>query len=139
MADILTGYRTYLVSKSAVTDVCSTRIYFGSLPQRPTYPAIVLHLIDRESTRHLTNAGGIARSRLQVDCFGMTHNDAENLAEQVRLVTEHYTGAWGTETVRHSQVLGVTDLSEDPRDGSQLVNHIRSMDVTARHAEALPT
>lgn len=139
MADVLKGYRTYLLTKASVTAVCSTRIYYGNLPQNPTYPAVVLHLITRDSQRHLTNAAALARSTVQADCHAQTHDTAENLSEQVRLVTEHYTGAWGVETIRHAQVDGIVDLSEDPVDGSQLVNHIRSMDVVAWHTEALPS
>jgi len=139
MADLLKGYRTYLLTKTPVTDLVGTRIYFGNLPQDPTFPAVVLHLILRDTERHLTNASGLARSVVQVDCHAETHDAAEDLSEQVRLVTEFYRGAWGVETIRRSIVGDVADLSEHPRDGSQLFVHIRSMDVTTWHTESLPS
>lgn len=98
-----------------------------------------MHLITSDSQRHLTNAAGLARSTVQVDCHGNTHSQVEALTEQVRLQSEHYTGAWGVETVRNSFVTGITDLTEVPKDGSQLHNHIRSMDVVTWHTQTVST
>lgn len=138
MADVLKGYRTYLQSKSTVTTHVAGRVYFQALPQDPTFPAIVLNLLQCESRRHLTDAAGLARAQLQVDVYADTHDTAYTAAEAVRLVTEHYTGAWGATTVRNAFVESSRDITEPPVDGSQLFVRIWSLDVIAWHTEATP-
>lgn len=140
MSNIVKGLRTFLLSKSAVTDVAGTRVYFGNLPQTPTFPAVVMHLITSESQRHHGNASGLVRSTIQIDCHDDEYQTSENLSEQVRKVTESQTErAWGSETARRAYITGRRDLTEPPVDGSQLHPKIRSLDLAVWHTEALPS
>lgn len=52
----------------AVTAVVGTRIYVERLPQSPTFPAVLVQLVDEPRTYHLR--GGIRdRARVQVDAY----------------------------------------------------------------------
>ena len=140
MANIIKGMRTYLLTKTAVTDLVGNRVYFGNLPQKPqvpTYPAVVLHLIDSESVRRHAATAGLVRSVVQVDCHDDDFTVAENVSEQIRLVTESQAErTWGAETARRAYITGRRDLSEPPVDSSQLYQKVRSLDVTVWHTEA---
>lgn len=137
--DVLTGYRTYLLSKSTISNSVGGRVYLENLPQKPTYPAIVLFHVLSETQRHLKNASGLARSMIQADVHSWDRSEAVEIAEVVRLRTEHYTGAWGTETIRNAIVESGESPTVAPIDGSQRFRHVRSLDVVAWHTEALPT
>lgn len=140
MSDILKGLRTYLVSKSKVTGVASNRVYFHNLPQRPTFPAAVLHMITSESQSNLADSDGLVRTQIQIDCVSDNHDEAENLSEQIRQVTvKHTPRTWGTESVRSAYVTDRRDLTQPPVDGSQLFHHVRALDLVAWHTETLPS
>lgn len=144
MSNIVNDMRTYLISKSAVTALTSTRIYFGNLPQNSKLPAVVMSLIDSDSQKHLTNADGLRRSSIQLDCYGTSTGNAPyasayNVAEQIRKVVDFNSGTWGSSTVRRALVDDQRDFEDEPGDGSEFSRFGRSVDVTVWHTESLPS
>lgn len=144
MSNIVNDLRTYLISKSAVTALTSTRIYLGELPQNAAMPAVVLNLIDSNSQRNLTALDGLRRSRVQVDCYGTStgaapYASAYNVAEKVRLVVEMYRGALGATTARRTYVDDQRDFIDEPLDGTEFSRRGRSLDLTIWHSEATST
>lgn len=133
------GLRAYLLTQSTVTDIvgagAAARIYYDVLPQNPTLPAIAMHEIVHTSERHLGNNAAIARTTVQVDCFAVSRTISKNLAEQVRLVTEQYSGAMGTETVRQTYMEDWIDEIETPPDAGGDYRFNTSIDLVIWHTE----
>jgi hypothetical protein len=91
---------TYLKTKPAVTGLVGTgddaRIYLEFAKQGVALPYIVIELISGQSFETLSSISGIARSRVQIDCYGSTKSEAYNLAEAVRLAPlQMYRGTFG--------------------------------------------
>jgi hypothetical protein len=139
MADILAGYRTYLLTQSTVTTLTSTRIQFGYLGQKATLPAIVLNMVSGNRDPHFTGSNGLVEQRVSVNCYAATPNAATALAEAVRLVTDRYTGAWGSETVQGAFCEVFRSGFEPIGDGGQDHRQIVGFDVMVHHTEAAPT
>lgn len=104
MPDILSDLRTYLKTKSAITNLVGTgdaaRIYFHDAKEGATLPFIILEIFEGESNEHLTGISGICSNRVQVDCYGVTAAAAYSLAEAVRLAPlQMYRGNMDTSKV----------------------------------------
>jgi len=143
MADILGAFRTHLLTKSSVTNLLGTAggIYFGSLPQNVTLPAVVLHRISSEPQEDLSGAAGLVRSRIQCDAYANTHTAADNLSEQIRLVSvaPNCPTSMGSVAVTGCHDAGSRTATDQPRDGSQVWREIESRDLVFWHAESVPS
>ncbi len=139
MSDLAKGYVVYLKTKATVTGVCSTRITYDELPQRTALPAVVIHDLGGVTERHLGGSTEHARSRLQADCYATTHAAANNLAKQVRLVTENYSGAWDTETITHAMSDRAPQSLDAPAKGSETSRRVATLDLIVHHTETAPT
>lgn len=86
--------RAILAATSAVTDLTSTRIYVGILPQSPTYPAITIQPITHDPSNTLATAGDLKWDRLQIDCWGATYASCDTLYRAVTtaLNIQQFTG-----------------------------------------------
>jgi hypothetical protein len=71
--------RAILAATSAVTNITSTRIYVGILPQSPTYPAITIQPITFDPDNAVAEENSLKRDRIQIDCWGETYADADGL------------------------------------------------------------
>jgi hypothetical protein len=145
MSDIVTGLRTYLLTKSDVTDLVDARIFPGALPQLdpvtelpPEPPMIVLIDISGESIEHLTGGSGVRTTRVQVDCYATTHMAANNLREQVRANTPISTAAMGDETIEDMSHEAFYTRTEPDTAGSDNPWHVHSIDFMISHTEAVP-
>ena len=89
MPDILDNLRTYLKTKTAITDLVGTttaaRIYIHEAKQDAALPFIVLHGFEGISEEWLSGIVGNCTTRVQVDCYASTRPGAYALAEAVRL------------------------------------------------------
>ena len=92
------------------------------------------------SYENLLTSDGCAQRRIQVDCIAKDKDQAENLREQVRLVTSTYRGAWGTSevvTVHGANVATLTSGMDDPRDGSDEPRFRRIIDILVDYVETI--
>ena len=80
---IETAIRTRLLADPTVSGLVATRVYTGVLPQRPTFPAIVLTKVDKLSDITLSDAVGPNTVRVQVDCWADDVDDVRELAAAV--------------------------------------------------------
>ena len=139
MSDIGKGVRNYLVSKSAVTDLVSTRIYPAVLPQAATLPAVVYSVITNVPNDDVLGSSGSVTANVQLDIYSDAHITTNNISEQIRLQMQGYSGAMGDETVGASRLLNRFEQYEKPVDGSDVGRHrvIMSFDIT--YTNAIPT
>jgi hypothetical protein len=139
VSDIGKGVRNYLVSKSAVTDLVSTRIYPAVLPQAATLPAVVYSVITNVPNDDVLGSSGSVTASVQLDIYSDSHITTNNISEQIRLQMQGYSGAMGDETVGASRLLNRFEQYEKPVDGSDLGRHrvIMTFDIT--YTNTIPT
>lgn len=87
----------HLSTHGDLAPLVGTRIYPMHLPQKPTYPAIVIALV--ESNREHDQAGfaGLTTDRFEITAAANTPADAARVAAMVRLVFDGYQGTMGGE------------------------------------------
>jgi hypothetical protein len=74
MSDIGVGVRTYLVSKSSVTDLVSTRVFPSVLPQAATLPAVVYTVVTGVPNDDVLGSSGSVTAGIQLDVYsGQPH------------------------------------------------------------------
>lgn len=87
--------RTLLVSSSAVTDLVSTRVYWGLAPQSVTGPYIALHVVSAPRDYHMAGSSGLRASRVQIDCWSNAYSTSKIIARAVESVVSGYRGTVG--------------------------------------------
>ena len=83
MADVVVSTRTYLLTKTAITDIVGQRIYADKLPQKATLPALVLKIQSERYDHALDGLSGIVATRIQVECYADTRLTSNALADAV--------------------------------------------------------
>ena len=138
MADIGLGLRTYLLTKSAITDLVGTRVYPSVLPQNADLPAIVYDVMGGSPDDVLTGSSGSYRALIDVECISTNHIDSNDLAEQIRLVTQGYFGAMGVEQCNACRLLSRLEDYQPPIDGSDLGRHVVAITLEITHNQTIP-
>jgi hypothetical protein len=139
MSDIGVGIRTYLLTKTAITDIVGTRIYPTILPQNATLPAIVFDVFGGTPDDVLTGSSGSFRAVVDLECISANHITSNDLAEQVRLVTQGYFGAMGDEQINAARLLSRSENYVQPIDGSDVGRHVVSISLEITHNQTIPT
>ena len=107
--------RQALVAQSAITDTVGQRVYYA-VPADPTYPLLVLSLVDDDELRPET-----LTARVQVDVWGKGNStqdvlDCKAIAARVRSVARDLRGTWAAGTVSNS-VAGLIVPNPDDTTG----------------------
>jgi len=139
MSDIGKDLRTYLQTKSTVTDLIGTRMFPRMLPQGESLPAIIFSVIGSTTENKITGASGGVRVVIQLDCYAETHIQANDLAEQVRLVLHGYTGAAGDSTIGHALLDNKREMFDAPTDASDVPSYRVMMEWEILHNETIPS
>ncbi len=94
------AFRTYLASKSVVTDVVGAKIYHEKIPQNVTDPVISYFVVS--NPRDYTHSGqvNLATAHFQVVSWSAVDTEADALAEILRGVYSGFHGVFGTVKVR---------------------------------------
>jgi hypothetical protein len=141
---ITQALRTYLLTKTGITDLIGTggnaRIYKDKIPQKnTTWPVLTYRTVSTQQEHDLSGACGMARPRIQLDCWHETSVGAEALAEAVRNALDGYTGAMGSATVSVALLEDTQDFYRPNEDGSDNGVHQISLDFQIIHLESVPT
>ena len=90
--------RTFLLADTAIAASIAARVYPVQLPQKPTLPAIAYRIVSGFRPHSMPNTRGLARPRVQIDCYSDSYEGAQTLADLVRKRLDAYRGAAGTAT-----------------------------------------
>lgn len=117
----------YLLSQATVTALVGTRIKPDMLPQKTTYPAVVLRSIDVVRPPTLTSVAGLATARIQVDVYadatsGSARAMADRVATAIRLVLDGFGWKDGAD-------LYLTDATASPGDVRAWIRHANERDA----------
>lgn len=133
------SFRTYLLTKTGVTDEVSTRIYPGYLPKNATLPAVVFNVISQVPAHHLGAAAEVTEARIQLDIFAATRSAVEDAAEAIRNAGDGYRGAAGSEFFQMCRLDSQQDFHDDPSDASDVRRYRISQDWLIAVTETAPT
>ena len=136
---IAQAIRTYLLTKTTVTDEVSTRIRPDALAQNETMPALVIQETASDHEEQLSGAGGISQSSVTIACYADTRIKADEVAEVIRLVLHGYTGSAGSQTIQASQLEDRAVGYLVPNDGSDDGLYVNSLDFRITFTESIPT
>ena len=129
----------HLAGLSALTTLVSTRIYpEGEIPNVVEFPYVTFRRTGRAHERHLTGGSGLAQATLEIDCWALSDEDADDVHEAIRAGMDNYRGTMGSVLVVRNCVLENDDAEvEPPLDASQVAIHRVSMTFTIWHAESV--
>lgn len=95
--DIRPGLRAFLLADASIsTAVGASRIYPMLLPQGVITDSIVYQRISAQNELNNSGPDGLARPRMQLDCWSKTANGAVALALLVKDRVEGYRGVMGS-------------------------------------------
>ena len=140
---IRSDLRTYLQSKSEITDIVANRIFPVVLPEgfRPAQnnqPAITYSRVTAGHEHVAKGSAGNAIPIFELVCWG-NYDAADNLAEALRLVMQGFDGPMGTTSVQSCIYDDETDGYEDAADGSDDGDYTITLRYRIRYVAALPT
>lgn len=72
--------RAYLLADSAIVALIGERMYANLLPQKVTYPAVVIQAIDIIRPNTLRSVASLARARIQLDVYVAATSGASSRA-----------------------------------------------------------
>jgi len=138
--------RTYLLSKSSITNLVGTRVFPDYIPQKnSTYPAIVYQIISDTPEHTLAGAAGYTGTRVQLDVYAATSLVRAQVVEALRNVLQGFpptsTLTMGTtdslvSSVRYANSF---DIYEPPQDSSDTGLFRNSTDYWFRLKRTSPT
>jgi len=103
----------------------------------PSFPAIVYNRISSQHVHHLRGGAGIAKARYQIDCWGRSLDDSEDLAEKIRLSLQGYAGPMGNAVVTAVVLDSMFSNYEGPVDDSDIGLYRVSSDYLICYREAV--
>jgi predicted aminopeptidase len=139
MADVAASIRAYLLTKTAVTDLVSTRIYTDIVPQGATLPAIAYSKISTTPDHTLGNLAGVSHCRMQFDCYATTRAAANDIAEAIRAtgicaIRGTYTDVFICGVQLESGQRNEVDYAQD---GSDDHRYVTSFDLMVHYTETI--
>lgn len=94
--DLRPALFSYLTADSSIAALVGTRVYPVKAPEDETRALIVYSRISGIGDHTLRGVGGLARPRLQIDCWAPTPDVAAQLARLVKARLDGFRGAIGT-------------------------------------------
>jgi len=138
MSNPARSFRTYALTKTAVTDEIGTRLYPNRLPKNPTLPCAVYNVISHNPEHHLTGAAPLTKTRIQIDFFAATRSAVDNAADGLRDAADGYMGTAGSEYLQTCHLETQRDEHDDPIDASDAPVFRVSQDWIVAVTETIP-
>ena len=99
--------RKVITDNVVVAGLVSTRLYPIAAPQSCPKPFGVYFRVDEQRERHMRNASGLARARIQVDWFSTNQDNLFAIMYYARLAADTYRGT----VASGGSICGVQDIS----------------------------
>jgi hypothetical protein len=134
---IRTDLRQYLATN--LTSIVGLHIYPVVLPQTAGLPAITYARITGGHDHNLKQATGAAIPTFELDCWGATYDQADQLAEAVRQKMQGFSGAMGSTLVTSVLLDDEVDAFEPNDDGSDTGLYRITLKYRIQYRESIPT
>jgi len=89
------GLQAFLLTQSAVTDLTSTRIAGGLMPEGEDFPALTYTTGKFTDVYSMAGESDVASATINIGCWGSTYREAKHLFERLRDVTAGKQMTWG--------------------------------------------
>jgi len=139
MANTGSNIRTYLLTKSAITDLVATRIRPDVLAQGDALPAIIYTELYTNHQHTLTGAAGIEECLLELMCYSSTRAQADSLADLVRQQLQGFRGTAGAVEIISCLLDDTGHGYEQPQDDSDSGKYITAARFNVKVQETIPT
>lgn len=139
---IKTALASHLTHSVTVSAQAEGRVYSVLARSKAGMPRIVFTQISGDPARHLSAPSGLTRAMFQIDCWGSTVDEADDLAEAVRSALDQYQGTLGNgkNTVSAATVFisGPRDDFAPPTDGGRVRKFRALLEAVIWYSETLP-
>lgn len=136
MADVAISIRSYLLTKTVVTDIVGTRIYADKLPQTATLPAIEMTIVSDVPEMELNDLAGLTKARVQLACIATKRTTARSLAQAIRTCgIATIKGLYTSVQIRGVAVADTFDSLLQPTDGSDESRYQTAVDLLVDYWE----
>ena len=139
MATTGSNIRTYLLTKSAITDVIGTRLRPDVLAQSDSLPAATYNELYTTHGHTIGAAAGIEDCMLEITCYSDTRTESDSLADLIRPQLQGYRGTAGSLAVMSCQLDDTGHGYEQPQDDSDQGKHITALRFRIHVEETIPT
>lgn len=131
MADVIVSVRTYLLTKTAITDLIVQRFYQKRLPQGATTPAIVTRVLSESYDHALDGLAGMVQTRIGFECYANTSETARSVADAVIWSgIDAIKGVYTNTNIRSVMVEdGRREFEDEDTSGGDYQRHICSFDL----------
>lgn len=133
---------SHLKNSVAVSAHSGDDVYRGVASRKADGKYIVFHQISGVPARHLTAVSGLKQTMFQIDCWGETEEDADDLADAVRDALDQYQGTLGhgANTATRATVFidGPRDDFSPPKTGERVKQFRALLEATIWYDETLP-
>lgn len=125
----------YLNTQTSITSLVGDRIYPIHLPDSPVYPAITYTFVSIPHDRNLSGLAGIARYRIQFDCWSYLLNQSQQIGQALLDLFDGYEGTMGAKTILWAKIDNEFDFAESPTGARSQWLYRRTQDYLFRVRE----
>ncbi len=101
-----------LTATTAVTDIVGQKVFPIKAMQSTALPYITYQTISDNSINHATGATETNNTRIQVDCWAATYDEARTLGKAVKEALKNWTDLAGDPAISSSHYDGGSDAPE---------------------------
>lgn len=109
---------TQLAADAGVSALVGTRIYPRRLPQSPTVPAITYQRISSGPQLGTTS---LRRSRYQLNCWDLTPDGVQALADVVKGALEEHSDTDQTPGIKMAEIINEIDTTDDETELERVI------------------
>lgn len=135
----------FLVNKSLLTNLISTRLYPNVAPQGRAFPYVVFHIVDTEHAFTLAGGAPLAQNNFVFEVYAQTYSSRDAVKEALRNIL-HGRGNTilsqtdtNTVNMKSAHLLSISDGYDDAGDGNDLGVFAQEMTFVIAFAETVPT
>ena len=88
-------FRTVILADSALAALLGERVYPVRLPQKPSYPLLLLTRVSDEKDRTLDGTSRLRQARIQIDCKAETQVVAAQIADELERLLDGKAASGG--------------------------------------------
>lgn len=141
MADVVSAVRTYLLSKSAITDVIGQRMYLDRVRQGInvlTQPSATITKVSESHSHTISNRSGFVKTRLQIEALSGSRLTSNALIEAIcKCGIAAVKGTTNSVNIRGVQVEdGQRNYTIDDPDGGDDHTYVTSIDLMVSYLES---
>lgn len=130
------GLVSLFMNEASISAIVGTAVYVSNIPQRGTYPCILITQMGTDEYNALDGTTGLRKVTFDIDCKANTSLAASALADIVRDFIKDYSGVAGTQTIDAVHLNGETAAVEAMTDGSDVHRYVKTLDVDIHYTPA---